>query len=98
MTSVIDIVKTSIGKSYLDEDGTKRLEAFMYQSMDYLDKIAGQELDYLNDMLAQELLVNRVQYGISNALDDFQKNYRAELIELGLRGMVENAQAEETNE
>ena len=98
MTSVIDIVKTSIGKSYLDEDGTARIEVFTNQSMDYLDKIAGQELDYLNDMLAQELLVNRVQYGISNALDDYGKNYRSELITLGLRGMADNAQTEETNE
>lgn len=93
MTSVIDIIKSCIGKAYLDEEGTARIEAFMYQSMDYLNKIAGYEMDFLNDMLAQELLVNRVQYGISNALDDFQKNYRAELVELGLRGMV-NAEAE----
>lgn len=94
MTSnVIEIIKSCIGKSYLDEEGTARIMSFALQSADYLEKIAGTPLDFETDMLAQELLVNRVQYAISNALDDFQKNYRAELVELGLRGMVDNAEA-----
>ena len=74
-------------KNYLDitwEDtaGDEKLTGMILRGMKRLNKIAGSELDFLVEEEQRELLFIRVMYERAAALDDFEKNYRSELISL----------------
>lgn len=78
-------------KSYLnftweDPVKSKRIEGYLRSSMAYLNDVAGKELDFESDMLANDLLMNRVLYMDSQALPDFNENYKGLLQELNIYG------------
>lgn len=78
------------------EDSTQDnlLLNYIDSSMIYLKKVAGvDELDFTSG-LANDLLLNRVLYMNSHALDDFENNYSSLLNEL----RMENAKDVESTE
>ena len=95
-------VKSFLSISWEDEDIDNSLKGYITSSIARLDDIAGVELDYIHNskedyemqsnqyfsasMLAQDLLKNRVFYQNEKGLDDFEKNYRGELMSLYLLG------------
>lgn len=78
-------------KSYLNftwEDSAKeqRIVGFINSSIAYLKEVSGNDnLDVTTDYLAHDLLLNRVLYMDSHALDDFAKNYNGYLEELRIK-------------
>jgi len=94
MDELLHFVEDVLNLNHLDEVGENRLRHFIEMSMGRLTDIAGTTLDFYSDPLARELLVNRVNYAMCNALDDFDTNYRSELIQLHLRGQI-NAESED---
>ncbi len=94
MDELLPFVKDALNKNYLDEAGENRLLRYIEMSAKRLNDVAGTELNFLENELARELLVNRVNYAMCNALDEFDTNYRSELIQLHLRGMIDDAEEE----
>lgn len=91
MNELLPFVKDVLNLNYLDGAGESRLLRFIEMSASRLNDIAGTELNFLEDELARELLVNRVNYAMCNALDDFDSNYRSELIQLHMRGLTNDS-------
>lgn len=78
-------------KNYLDitweDDGTdNKLIGILERGKQYLLNIAGYVLTFEEGTKERELLFDYTRYVRSNALDEFQVNYRHELIALRLLG------------
>lgn len=67
-----------------DPDGDSKLSGILLRGMAYLERIAGDALDFAADDQPRELLLEYARYVRSNALEDFQGNYRHELVALQL--------------
>lgn len=91
---LLDLNKQFQNITWEDSTQDTLLLKYIESSMTYLLKIAGvEELDFTSG-LACDLLLNRVLYMNSHALDDFETNYSALLNEL----RMENAKDVETTE
>lgn len=106
-TKLLGKIKSFLSITWTDTDTDNEIWDMIVSSINRLDEIAGSELDYLitpesettdglyNKMcyLGQELLKNRVFYQREKGLDDFEKNYRGEVVSLYTYGKVakENA-------
>lgn len=77
---LIDIVKTYLDITWIDEQSEKKLQLMIDNAKADLDEKSGIENDYEKEGRAQTLLLTRIMYERSNALDDFYKNYRNEII------------------
>lgn len=95
-------IKSFLNITWEDQDTNTELMDMIYSGINRLDQIAGAELYYLitpqtegtdktyNVMsyLAFDLLKNRVFYQREKALDDFEKNYSADILSLYTYGKV----------
>lgn len=78
-------VKNFLNYTWEDDGRDRRLESYIISSQKYLSSIAGVEIDFEEDDLAMDLLLNRVFYMDSQALDDFNRNYNDMLNELRIK-------------
>lgn len=65
-----------------DPGGDDKLTGILSRGMAYLDSVAGCALDYGAQDKPRELLLEYARYVRSNALDEFARNYRHELLYL----------------
>lgn len=82
---LLDDVKAYLNYTWEDEPRDQKLTGYINSSKANLEEIAGHTIDFENDQLAWELLLNRVLYMNSQALDDFQKNYNGMLLDLKIK-------------
>jgi len=80
-------------KNYLDvtwEDAAmdEKLTGILARAMQYLDMVAGGAQDYEEESFARALLFDCARYVRSGALDEFRRNYGAELLMLRNRHEV----------
>lgn len=101
-TVLLNKIKSFLDITWTDTNTDNQLWDFALSSMNRLDEVAGIELDYLIDetntytdelfiklsYLGKDLLFNRVFYLRQKGLDDFEKNYRSELVSLYTMGKV----------
>lgn len=85
LTALLEEVKNYLNYTWEDANRDTRLVGYIKSSLDYLNGVAGTELDIKTNFLAKELLLNRVLYMNSQALDDFQNNYSGMLNELKIQ-------------
>jgi hypothetical protein len=88
-------VKNYLGITWEDAAGDEKLSGIIARGMKYLNMIAGTELDYIVEDKPRELLFEYCRYVRSNALEQFQINFRHELLLLQLHEGVKRY--EETN-
>jgi hypothetical protein len=80
---LIESVKNYLDITWvLDDAGDEKLSGIIARGMRYLNKTAGIELDYTTEDKPRELLLDYCRYVRSNALEEFQQNYLAELLSL----------------
>lgn len=83
-----------------DEADTKKLEGILRRGMAWLNDKAGAELDYTVEDTPRALLFDYARYVRSAALDEFEGNYKHDLIALNTKYRVEewqkNAEAKTT--
>lgn len=77
---LINIVMQYQGISWIDDNSKRKLEIMIRNAIDDLDKKSGVKNNYVESGRAQSLLLTRVMYERSNALDDFYKNYKNEIV------------------
>lgn len=83
--TLLNEVKSFINFTWDDPLKESRLVSFIESSKQYLEEVAGQTIDFSTDHLAHDLLLNRVLYMDSQALDDFMKNYTGLIDELKIK-------------
>lgn len=93
-------IKSFLSITWDDSDTDNKILDFIVSSINRIDDICGVELDYVDDneeyskpylklcYLGRDLLKNRVFYLNEKALDDFEENYRSELVALYLQGKI----------
>ncbi len=86
--------------TWTDSAKDEQLQMFIQTSVNRLEAIYGHTLHFTDDMateedplckadyLARDLLLSRVFYANEKALDDYEINYRAELLSLQHQGKV----------
>lgn len=75
LTALLADVKTYLHKSWEDEQTDKRLTEFILGSAAYLDSVMGRACDYSEPGNLRTLLMERVRYQDSEALDAWLPNY-----------------------
>lgn len=111
-TLLLGKIKSFLSITWDDDDTDDKILDFIVSSINRLDDVCGVELDYISDTddeeesydnnylklcyLGRDLLKNRVFYLNEKALDDFEENYKRELVALYLQGKIykENLDAE----
>lgn len=86
LEALLEEVKEFLNFTWDDPGKEKKLKSFILSSNQYLCEVAGEEsIDFTKDYLAKDLLLNRVLYMDSQALDDFASNYNGMLLELKIK-------------
>lgn len=85
LEALLDEVKDFLNFTWDDPKKEKKLKNFILSSNEYLCEVAGEPIDFTKDYLAKDLLLNRVLYMDSQALDDFASNYNGMLLELKIK-------------
>lgn len=97
MESLLSEVRTYLQITWKDEAMDNMLKSYIRTSAKRLEKIYGGDLNFTEtsttdtraeDALAHELLISRVFYAREKAIDDFDSNYRGELLSLRNYGKV----------
>lgn len=92
MNELLEEVKSFLNFTWEDPAKENRILTYINSSIAYLKEVAGTDaLDVQSDFLAHDLLLNRVLYMDSQALDDFNKNYNGMIEELRIKYSVLNA-------
>lgn len=89
---LLDEVNAFLNYTWPDTDRDARTQTYIDSSVAYLEEIAGKTLDFTTDHLAKDLLLNRVLYMNSQALDDFSTNYAGLIKELSIKYLVDDQQ------
>ena len=90
--NLLEEVKSFLNFTWEDPAKENRIISYIISSIEYLKEVAGvDEGDVEEDQLAHDLLLNRVLYMDSQALDDFNKNYVGMIQELKIKYSVKYA-------
>lgn len=90
LAALLEDVKNYLDITWEDPDGDKKLLGILLRGMQYLERTTGGALDFIAEGQPRALLFDYCRYVRSNALDDFPKNYRAELLSLQIYKAVED--------
>lgn len=77
---IVVYLKENLGIDWNDDD--KLLTRKIKTSMAYFDRKTGVSLTYEDNSAELELTLERARYDWNNALDDFENNYKSEILSL----------------
>lgn len=92
---LLDLVKNYLNYTWLDNATELKLTLIINNAIVDLDDKSGMKNDYMISGRAQSLLLNRVMYEMSGALDDFYINYKKEIVAFINKARVTNAKGKE---
>lgn len=98
MNKLLEEEKAYLGITWKDETTDTLLRSYIKTSIKRLESIFGADLNFIDgeeayDHLGHELLITRVFYAREKALDDFDSNFRGELLTLRNYGKVKQLMA-----
>jgi len=73
-------VKNYLNVTWDDPDGDRKLTGIISRGMAYMQRRTSRPLGFEEGTLERALLLNYCMYDIANALDQFGKNYKEDLI------------------
>ena len=85
--ALLDVTKRQLGYINADAETDLLLQVLLDEGKSFLNAYCP-NLDYEKPTRARSLLISYVQYALSNARDDFPKNYRSEILSLSNRGRI----------
>jgi len=80
-------IKHALAITWSDED--REIKKLAAKSVYAINELVGTEIDLEINMSARELVIERCRYAYNNAVDEFEKNFQAELSRLILRVAIE---------
>lgn len=81
---LLDTVKSYLNITWQDAATDTKITGYINRGMARLQKIAGAPLDFTKEDQARMLLLDYCRYANSQALEVFEKNFQAELLDLNL--------------
>lgn len=78
--SIVEAAKLNLRIDWNDDDPLIQFK--VKRSFKYFEGITGADLTFADDSAETELLLERVRYDWNNALDDFENNYKSEILAL----------------
>ena len=87
---LLDVLKRQLYLSQCDSEMEQLITDLSEEGKSFLNAYCS-DLDFESGTQERALLVEYVRYALSNARDDFRKNYRLELFALSNRGRLKNA-------
>lgn len=93
MAELLKEARTYLGITWNDANTDEAIKHFITTSARRLESVFGGDLDFVHgeeayEAIAHELLISRVFYAREKALDDFDSNFRGELLNLRNYGMI----------
>lgn len=79
---LLEDVKNQIDITWSDEATDKKIAGHIASGMIYLNKRLGEEADYTVDGDSRTLLMEYVRYARDSALDVFENNYQALILDM----------------
>lgn len=86
---ILSDVKTYLHITWQDESTDNLITGYIKRGKARLQQIAGVSLDFTEEDLPRSLLFDYCRYANSQALEVFEKNFEAELLELSLEHQFE---------
>ena len=90
-------IKDYIGVTWQDEKTDKRVTGYIARGVSRLERISGGHLDFEAEGLPKTLLFDYCRYANSQALEVFEHNFQAELLDLNLSAAVKEYEDKNTN-
>lgn len=85
---LLENILNEIDITFEDEALEKKISDILKRGKSYLSDKFGAEIDFEKDDMAMELLVSYCRYGRSNAIEQFQRDFKNDLTALALRGAL----------
>lgn len=83
--ALLEAVKDYLSITWQDDKADARIKGYINRGEKRLEKIAGASLDFEAEDLPRSLLFDYCRYANSQALEVFEQNFEAELMDLSLR-------------
>ncbi|TWW13168.1 hypothetical protein LABALGNA3A7_09740 [Dellaglioa algida] len=90
LKEIVKLAKMNMRIDWTDDD--ELIEYKIKRSFNYLKSKTGSELTFEDDSAELELVLERVRYDWNNSLDDFENNYKRELLSLIMEKALEAEQ------
>lgn len=86
--ALADEVKNYLQITWNDPDTDARLAGIIERGMSFFENLVGEPIDFEKDQKAKSLFFDYCRYANSSALELFQKNFGAELLNLQIEYQV----------
>lgn len=86
--ALLDEVKKYLQITWNDPDTDARLTGIIDRGMSFFENLVGEPIDFEKDQKAKSLFFDYCRYANSSALELFQKNFGAELLNLQIEYQV----------
>ena len=87
---MLDDVKNYLDITFVDEVFDRKLTGIIERGASYLSEIAGTDLSFMEEQRERQLLMDYCRYANANCIEDFEKNFRSELVILRISKGVED--------
>ena len=88
---LLDLVLNELDITFNDEKLKNKIGCIMDRGVAYLEDKFGATVDFIKDKIAMELLFSYCRYGRSNAIEQFEHDFKSNLTAFALRGAMETA-------
>lgn len=96
-STLLESVKNYLDITWQDPSTDKKVTGIVERGIKYINGIAGSDMDYTVEDKPRELLFDYCRYVRSNALNEFQNDFKQELLSLQISQEVKNYEAENAN-
>jgi len=93
-TKLLEIVLNDLDITFDDEMTKKKIDRLIDSGAAYLEDKFGREIDFNADKIALDLLISYCRYGRSNAIEQFEHDFKSNLTAFALRGAMLTAKEE----
>lgn len=91
---LLETVLNDLDITFEDEMLKKKIGRLIDSGAMYLEDKFGREIDFTEDKIALDLLISYCRYGRSNAIEQFEHDFKSNLTAFALRGAMLTAQEE----
>ena len=91
---LLETVLNDLDITFEDEMLKKKIGRLIDSGAMYLEDKFGREIDFTEDKIALDLLISYCRYGRSNAIEQFEHDFKSNLTAFALRNAMLTAQEE----
>lgn len=95
---LLETILNEIDITFEDAAMRKKIERIKRSGVAYLEDKFGRKIDFEEDMIALDLLVSYCRYGRSGAIEQFKRDFTADLTAFAIRGAMLTQEEKEKEE